>query len=231
MMSSIEVQATPSIITGRNVRAPTRCPPSGQLARPRPRPVLSCLRCRRRKIKCDRSLSCKQCTLTGHDRLCTYNAQPKSGGVASPYTFNGSHSTHSSADTSVTGALNLNVRKSILIGTESQPGVETETPFDIQQRLKSLEQLCATHSYYPPIKTLDRENGKKRSNESLPKANAALSIKPSGARYHSQTYKKSIFHHVSLSSMVSRSLATSTSLASPVDSSRVVSTIQREGQS
>jgi hypothetical protein len=200
-MSSVEVQATPSTIAGESVGHSSR-PPSGQLARPRPRPVLSCLRCRRRKIKCDRSLPCKQCTLTGHDAQCTYNAQPKSGDMPQPQNLNRIHSTYYSADISATGAANLNGSISS-IDTESPPGVKADTLFDIQQRLQILEQLCTTYSHNP-INTSDHENDRKLSNESLPKADAALSIKPSGARYHSQTYKKSLFHHVSLSSIVSR---------------------------
>jgi hypothetical protein len=109
--------------------------------------------------------------LTGHDRQCTYNAQPKSGRAVSPQTFNGNYSNYSSVDVSVTGAANLNGPKSISISTEFQPGPETETLFDIQRRLKKLEHLCATHSY-TPIKTSNREDDAQKSNKSLPKADA-----------------------------------------------------------
>lgn len=203
MVPSMDVQGVSSTVTGQSVGTANSRPPSGQLARPRPRPVLSCLRCRRRKIKCDRSLPCKQCMLTGHDDQCTYNAEPKSGGVPRPHSFNGNHSTASSANDSGTSAANLNDATSILTGTECPPGLKAETLLDIQQRLQSLEQLCTTHSY-APIRSPEPKNDEKRSNESLSKVDAALSIKPEGARYHSQTYKKSMLHHVSPSSLVAR---------------------------
>lgn len=38
----------------------------------RPRPVLSCLECRRKKLKCDRLLPCQQCLKGGRSHLCHY---------------------------------------------------------------------------------------------------------------------------------------------------------------
>jgi len=38
----------------------------------RPRPVLSCLECRRKKLKCDRLLPCQQCRKSGRPALCAY---------------------------------------------------------------------------------------------------------------------------------------------------------------
>ena len=39
----------------------------------RPRPVLSCLECRRKKLKCDRLLPCQQCQKSGKATLCAYS--------------------------------------------------------------------------------------------------------------------------------------------------------------
>lgn len=38
----------------------------------RPRPVLSCLECRRKKLKCDRLLPCQQCLKLNQPSLCKY---------------------------------------------------------------------------------------------------------------------------------------------------------------
>lgn len=38
----------------------------------RPRPVVSCLECRNRKLKCDRSLPCSKCVKDGRENLCRY---------------------------------------------------------------------------------------------------------------------------------------------------------------
>jgi Fungal Zn(2)-Cys(6) binuclear cluster domain len=40
----------------------------------RPRPVLSCLECRRKKLKCDRLLPCQQCRKSGRTALCAYSS-------------------------------------------------------------------------------------------------------------------------------------------------------------
>jgi hypothetical protein len=72
---------------------------------------------------------------------------------------------------------------------------KTETLISLQQRLQRLGRLCETHSS-APVKTSSHEKGK--SDSDLPKVDAELSIKASGPRYHSQSYKKSLLHHVSL---------------------------------
>lgn len=43
----------------------------------RARPVVSCLRCREKKLKCDRVDPCENCIKAGHAD-CTYNPQPGS---------------------------------------------------------------------------------------------------------------------------------------------------------
>lgn len=44
----------------------------------RPRPVMSCLDCRKKKLKCDRLLPCHQCKKSGRTARCTYAAQENS---------------------------------------------------------------------------------------------------------------------------------------------------------
>lgn len=46
--------------------------------RKRPRPVVSCLRCREKKLKCDRVAPCQNCTKAGGRVDCTYNQHPSS---------------------------------------------------------------------------------------------------------------------------------------------------------
>lgn len=45
-------------------------------ARKRPRPVVSCLRCREKKLKCDRVVPCQNCVKSGCRSDCTYTQQP-----------------------------------------------------------------------------------------------------------------------------------------------------------
>ena len=45
-------------------------------SRKRPRPVVSCLRCREKKLKCDRVAPCQNCIKIGCRAECTYNQHP-----------------------------------------------------------------------------------------------------------------------------------------------------------
>ncbi|KAJ5586886.1 uncharacterized protein N7459_002651 [Penicillium hispanicum] len=47
--------------------------------RKRPRPVVSCLRCREKKLKCDRAAPCQNCIKAGCSAECTYNQHPEPG--------------------------------------------------------------------------------------------------------------------------------------------------------
>lgn len=40
----------------------------------RPRPVVSCLQCRQKKLKCDRKLPCSKCIVGGRQEACEYAA-------------------------------------------------------------------------------------------------------------------------------------------------------------
>src|ERR1700712_646006 len=44
----------------------------GSEARKRPRPVVSCLRCRDKKLRCDRSMPCVNCAKVGISSNCAY---------------------------------------------------------------------------------------------------------------------------------------------------------------
>src|SRR4051812_43948234 len=67
--------------------------------RKRRRPAVSCTQCRRRKIKCDRSIPCNNCTKSRVGQDCDYVAvQAQTNPVqttlqASPDDDNGSHTT------------------------------------------------------------------------------------------------------------------------------------------
>ncbi|KAI9850836.1 MAG: hypothetical protein M1838_004989 [Thelocarpon superellum] len=57
---------------GRSVKATT----ASSSIRKRPRPTLSCLECRRKKLKCDRNRPCDQCLKSARPRQCAYATQP-----------------------------------------------------------------------------------------------------------------------------------------------------------
>ncbi|RFU32810.1 hypothetical protein B7463_g3494, partial [Scytalidium lignicola] len=190
-MSSIEGQAIDSIIASDD-------PVSIRSRRPlsRPRPVLSCLRCRRRKIRCDRILPCGQCTLTGHARQCSYSTRPKSDDAGSSRARNRSISGPALTDASLVDPRDSNHRQAtITVRTESEDSPKAETLLSLQQRLQKLEQICTPRSFEVVKPPSHHENGGRETESPMSKVDAVLSIKPSGPRYHSQSYKKSLFHH------------------------------------
>jgi hypothetical protein len=56
--------------------------PSG--VRKRRRPAVSCIECRRRKVRCDRAKPCGQCT-AHNTPLCTYEERPRASQHAEPF--------------------------------------------------------------------------------------------------------------------------------------------------
>ena len=165
-------------------------------SRSRPRPVLSCLRCRFRKIKCDRLLPCNQCALTGHDRQCSYNSQTNSGETVGRQTPNQSISRQALTDASLTDKVHSGDQAPAVTHTENRIGHSSETLDSLQRRLQVLEQLYSTHSG-TLAKTLGGNEDGRDADRSLTRADAALSIKTPGPRYHSQNYKKLLFRQVS----------------------------------
>lgn len=63
----------------------------------RPRPVISCLECRRKKLKCDRTHPCQQCLKIGRPARCQYQpgSEPEVDQVDSPSAITKRARTHS----------------------------------------------------------------------------------------------------------------------------------------
>lgn len=64
-----------SATTNRNIKPRTTIMDNGNEARKRPRPVVSCLRCRDKKLRCDRSIPCTNCAKVNIASDCVYNSQ------------------------------------------------------------------------------------------------------------------------------------------------------------
>jgi len=186
-MSSMRPQATQSTIADAETSS-TRI-----TRRPRPRPVVSCVRCRRRKIKCDRLIPCQQCKSTGHDRQCSYSTRPKPTEDNSHQALERMISRPGLVDTPFTDLGNTHSQAPITVDTQPDQHPKLETLDSLQQRLQKLEQLCAM----APEKVSNNDKDLRRSDERMNLMDAAISIKTSGPRYHSQSYKKSLLHHMS----------------------------------
>lgn len=55
---------------------PLKSQASGPTSNKRARPTLSCLECRRKKLKCDRAQPCLQCMKVDRQSSCTYASRP-----------------------------------------------------------------------------------------------------------------------------------------------------------
>ena len=73
------MSAHPDHTTAPALPEATKDPPAHTVSR-RPRPTLSCQPCRRKKLKCDRSLPCEQCKRTRRYNECTYDYRPEYSG-------------------------------------------------------------------------------------------------------------------------------------------------------
>ncbi|CAI6333520.1 unnamed protein product [Periconia digitata] len=141
----------------------------------RRRPALSCVECRKRKVKCDREKPCGECSKT-KSPTCTYRSQPKGRHMRSPV----AHGNSTAAYGYTQPAVPVNPGSSILDahnGTGSSLSNSTDTVSELSDRLRHLEgQLAA-------INTSDT-----RSNSS-----ATLSSKDPSTRQPSTYFVKSKF--------------------------------------
>jgi len=73
----------------------------------RPRPVISCLECRRKKLKCDRTHPCQQCLKVGRPGRCQYQpgSEPERDTTESPNANPKRHQPHSPSGQNGHGSL------------------------------------------------------------------------------------------------------------------------------
>ncbi|KAL4969871.1 Zn(II)2Cys6 transcription factor [Aspergillus stella-maris] len=114
------------------------------LKRPRPRPVISCLRCREKKLKCDRVTPCENCRKAGCVSTCEYR-----------------DGQGSEKRTRLEPGLATAVHPfRVMSGTDS------DVIEDLQRRLKRVEELLAIRSESIGLTSIETEqNGVARSEE------------------------------------------------------------------
>ncbi|KAJ5934295.1 hypothetical protein N7466_003842 [Penicillium verhagenii] len=161
-------------------------------SRKRPRPVVSCLRCREKKLKCDRVAPCQNCVKGGFGAQCTYHQQQQPH--ADPADHQYSH---------LQGPGPQPKRTQIPEADESDPPTGLTQPVtglsvgiieDLQQRVLKLESLHAVRPQSPHARTFDPirdalvQNSWPRpdiSRTSSPHL-GTLVVKGSRSRYHGQ---------------------------------------------
>ncbi|OOF94042.1 hypothetical protein ASPCADRAFT_149295 [Aspergillus carbonarius ITEM 5010] len=160
----------------------------GSLPRKRPRPVVSCLRCRKKKLKCDRVLPCENCCKAGRPTDCVFH--PDGGdGLPDPPTS----------------------KRVQLDSLASDPRPDPPRPLtgpsgiglleDFQQRLARIEDLLAVqplrHAYAGPLQDLLPARSPPRP--ATPGAHAppypgTLVVKGTRSRYHGQNNRTTLLH-------------------------------------
>lgn len=133
-------------------------------SRKRPRPVVSCLRCREKKLKCDRAAPCQNCIKAGCRSECAYNQHPRQSSESLPK----SKRAHLSADGD--GADQR---------TSSRLGIGIIE--DLQQRVVKLEELLAIQpqvNKYGPIRDIPVQSSWYVSHKSFFSSNYASHLLP-----------------------------------------------------
>ncbi|KAJ5308851.1 hypothetical protein N7508_004230 [Penicillium antarcticum] len=136
-------------------------------SRKRARPVVSCLRCREKKLKCDRVDPCENCIKAGHRANCAYNQHP----TELP---------------SKPKRVQLNIDASG--NSEQLNGVGIGIIEDLQQRLARVEGLLAGQSANVPAVSTQNSwpSNATVQHSSLQSSMGTLVVKGSRSRYHGQ---------------------------------------------
>lgn len=141
--------------------------------RKRPRPVLSCLVCKRKKLKCDRSLPCLQCSRLGRANECKF--EDRDGNSAPPLS-------------------------TLLPGLHANPSdanVDGEAVRDLQKRVKDIEQRLKELPYEDVTSGFRFKPGKKRKGESASRFKPGVARKGASTRFYNHLNWKALHPEVS----------------------------------
>ena len=173
-----------------------------KISQKRPRPVLSCLECRKKKLKCSRTMPCVQCTKTSHASRCTYNEYPPSAPsseVVEDVSLSEDRQkkrklVQSDIPEQQTGTGNPSPGAKITLTPTTQLGIIE----DLQSRVEKLEHQLKLHTPdLEYVRHFESDEGyrTKRYNVS---SRGVIRLKDSATRYHGQNQKVALLNHVGL---------------------------------
>lgn len=186
-----------------------------QVPQKRPRPVLSCVECRRKKLKCDRLLPCEQCRKAYQSAQCTYTTRPGLQSQNAHQTDNsrpeGGQMGRESAEHTESPAASHEIASSSLPADDTTPTRIVKKKVgvieDLQSRVHHLERLLLNDQSRFSVSALEHGgNLVEQNNHSSLKNPGVLSVKGSRSRYHGLNHKMTLLHQVS-PMMISGSLA------------------------
>jgi len=185
-----------------------------QVPHKRPRPVLSCVQCRRKKLKCDRLLPCKQCDKAGSTALCTYNSREESLSQAQLIDESEAESgqrrrkaarAESTAEPHERGNPSRLPSYTTVVAEEKIGVIE-----DLQYRVNKLERLLSDQSRVSALTQKHACNHIEQADRSSTSYLGVLSIKGSRSRYHGKNHKITLLYQVSSQSQARLRIAVRT---------------------
>ncbi|PWY70804.1 hypothetical protein BO94DRAFT_539687 [Aspergillus sclerotioniger CBS 115572] len=182
----------------------------GSLTRKRPRPVVSCLRCRKKKLKCDRLLPCENCSRAGCPTDCVFHSDGMVDGLpdlpgAKRVQLDPSPFPPLSSDSRADPVARPRSGPSGPSGRPGQSGQSGQSGIglleDFQQRLAYIEEYLAlkplSHAYSGPLRDIP---GSSPTRSATPRGAHAppypgtLVVKGTRSRYHGQNNRTSLLH-------------------------------------
>ena len=182
--------------------------------RQRPRPIRSCLQCRRMKAKCDRLLPCGRCVRIGASRECSYNdtrhprhytpsSEPLANGFDAEHISTGHEASSPiqnglSADATETANAS-NASNSFSNSQLTASGVPPTTLIDLCSRVEKLEGVFQDlmDKELPDGETSAASSGSTVRLHPM-KTSGVLDFKGLRSRYYSRTHWITLFRRVSL---------------------------------
>ncbi|ATZ55951.1 hypothetical protein BCIN_12g04950 [Botrytis cinerea B05.10] len=203
-------------------------------SRKRPRPVVSCLRCREKKLKCDRLLPCQNCTkIPNGSAECTYNHDPtKSISKSRPTTHSPGDRTPDLKFTPSVGN-NSNVIQGnggVGVVEELQSRVaRLEELLQVTGKLSNIQKLSSQPSQpsqpSPTHKVSKRTNAPSRLIPGL----CTLIVKGSRSRYHGQNDRITLLNQFpEAKDFINKSATSNTSI---INLAKDVQYLQQKSQS
>lgn len=177
----------------------------------RPRPVLSCLECRRKKLRCDRQSPCARCLNGGRSAQCSYNesafsaASSEQSHDATDCTY-GTRSAKAARVTSVEAPSDHGAVPRFSLELAPSTPVKVGVIEDLQSRLCKLEQQFAHQSPASDQSRHSEAGITDRRKYSHISSVGVLHFKGSSTRYHGQNQKVALLNHVSPSPLKSLSV-------------------------
>lgn len=148
----------------------------------RPRPVVSCLRCRGKKLKCNRTLPCENCIKASCAGICTYNRDAGSTSRVNGFEVTGNESI---------GVNNRYTRSPTVANSNSVSSFSSSALEDLQVRLARVEEMLGVRD--EQSERVEREQITTSTPQTLL---GTLVVKGKRSVYHGQNDRVTLLNQV-----------------------------------